>query len=235
MVTTLRVVTWNVEHGAGWAEAAEALGTRPALRDADLIVLQELDEHTVARMADRVGMSAVYHPAAVHPRTRRNFGNAILSRWPLHDDRRLGLPHTSWVDGFARAAVIATATIAGRRLRVYSVHLSHLLEIPYWRITDQLRAVVRDAATSPDPVLVAGDLNSITAGRLMERAGYHWVTRQVGRTRWIWSIDHVFVRGLAPEGARAGVERDATLPSDHHPVWAVVPLDGFLSTSGVRT
>jgi endonuclease/exonuclease/phosphatase family metal-dependent hydrolase len=228
----LRIVTWNIELGRDAARAAEVLRSREALRDADVIVLQELHDDAVAEIAGRLGMQRAYHPADVHPRTRRNFGNAILSRWPVSEDRLVRLPHPSWVDGFRRAAVTATVHAGPRRIRVYAVHLSHLLEIPYWRITDQLRAVERDAAGSGDPVVIAGDLNSLTAGHMLVRRGYRWVTRGIGPTRRFFSIDHVFVRNLPATAARAGVVRDRLLPGDHRPVWAVV---GLGATSSART
>ena len=68
----------------------------------------------------------------------------------------------------------------------------------------QARAVLEDAARHPGPAVVAGDLNRRGVGRLFEAHGWRWLTRDVGRTHWVWSFDHVFVRGVDAGSARAG-------------------------------
>ena len=90
----------------------------------------------------------------------------------------------------------------------------------------QAQAVVDDAATSPDPVLIAGDLNRMGAGRVFARAGYHWLTRDVGRTHHVWSFDHVFLRGLEPRGVRSASVGEALATSDHRAVWTTLDFDG---------
>ena len=73
---------------------------------------------------------------------------------------------------------------------------------------------------------MAGDFNSHGLGDRLVAAGYHWLTRDVGPTTRRFSFDHVFVRGLSFEEARAGVAREVKDASDHRPVW--VDLDGLV-------
>lgn len=221
-VGEILVVTWNVQWGERAEAAARILDSVPRLRDADVLVLQELDESGVALIADRLGLGYVYYPATLHPRTGRHFGTALLSPWPLTEDRKLVLPHLARFIGTGRTAVIATLLVGGRRLRVYGLHLATPLGVGPRGIEDQLRAVMRDAERSRDPVVVAGDLNSASVGGLLAEAGYAWPTQHVGpTTRWL-PLDHVFTRGLAVAAARAGAVQLDDPPSDHRPVWTVV-------------
>src|SRR5262249_8132088 len=86
-----------------------------------------------------------------------------------------------------------------------------------------------DAALSPDPVVIAGDLNSHGLGQDFAKAGYAWLTRDVGPTVSELGVlklayDHVFAKGLvaATPGPAVGVVRDNKKSSAHHPVWALL-------------
>ena len=217
--STLRVVTWNVQWGRQPEAAAELIEHHERLRSADILLLQEMNERAVAIMAERLGMGYVYYPATVHPRVKHHVGNAILSPWPITDDRKLLLPRLGWLGGTGRAAVVATVSVGEHRLRVYSLHLATAFEVGHGGIEDQLRTVIHDAAESPDPVVIGGDFNSTRVGGLLVEAGYDWITQRIGRTAWILPIDHVFVRGLEVR-ATAGTVFEENLPSDHRPVWA---------------
>ena len=90
---------------------------------------------------------------------------------------------------------------------------------------DQVQAILEDAAGSPDPVVIAGDLNSRGLAPLFEKAGYQWLTRDVHDTAGWFDLDHVFARGLHPAAQPpAGVEQSRGA-SDHKPVWAVLRFD----------
>ena len=217
--SALRVVTWNVQWGRRPEAAAELIASHGRLRSADILLLQEMNEQAVAIIAERIGMGYVYYPATLHPRVKHHVGNAILSRWPITDDRKLLLPRLGFFGGTGRAAVVATVSVGEHRLRVYSLHLATAFEIGHGGIEDQLRTIIRDAADSPDPVVIGGDFNSTRVGGLLVEAGYDWVTQRIGRTAWILPIDHLFVRGMEVR-ATAGTVFEENLPSDHRPVWA---------------
>jgi len=216
----IRVVTFNIKYGRQVARAIEAL-SRPPLAGADLIVLQEMDARGVASIAEALGMGYVYYPAAVPPRSGRDFGNAILSPWPIEAGKKIVLPHLSRIVHEARAAVRATVRVGDRPLRVYSVHLGSPLGISGRKRREQAQAVVADADDSLHPVVVAGDFNSKGIGTQFVAAGYAWPTERVGRTTALFSFDHIFTRGLCPFGeVGAGVSREGPKASDHLPVWA---------------
>jgi endonuclease/exonuclease/phosphatase family metal-dependent hydrolase len=121
--------------------------------------------------------------------------------------------------------VAGTVRISGRRVRVYAVHLGTLIDIGPSGQEDQARAILRDADTSSIPVIIAGDLNSVQAGKVFEHGGYAWPTKGLGHTYALFDFDHIFVRGLpVPASFTAGIVRDSLNVSDHRPVWAVVAL-----------
>jgi endonuclease/exonuclease/phosphatase family metal-dependent hydrolase len=152
-------------------------------------------------------------------------GNAILSRWPITDDRKLVLPHDAWLIGTGRAAVIATVTVRGESLRVYGVHFATAMAVGDHGIRDQLRTVIRNADSTAGPVLIAGDFNSTRAGGLLLDQGYTWHTRRIGPTAaGGLALDHIFTRNLPIAGSRVGSVNRKQLPSDHRPVWALITL-----------
>jgi endonuclease/exonuclease/phosphatase family metal-dependent hydrolase len=216
----LRVVTFNIRYGRRASAAAELLRNDSRLSGADVIALQEMDEVGTELIARELSMNYVYYPAAIHPVARRNFGNAILSRWPLEDDVKIVLPHRGRLRKSVRIAVGATMRIPGREpVRVYSVHLETPVSISGRGRRDQAEAILADAARHPR-VIVAGDFNSKGILELFARNGFRWVTRRVGRTISRFSWDHVAVKGLRlRDCASAGALADSRKVSDHRPVW----------------
>jgi len=223
----LRVVTFNIKYGRQAAAAAELLKNDPHLAAADLIVLQEMDEASTEMIARALSVNYVYYPATLHPVAKKNFGNAVLSRWPLDDDVKLVLPHRGRLRKAVRIAVGATMRIPGREpIRVYSVHLETPVSISGKGRRDQAEAILADAAQHPR-VIVAGDFNSRGILDLFARRGYRWLTRRVGRTIARFSWDHIAVKGLRlRDCASVGALANARRVSDHRPVWADLMDDG---------
>jgi endonuclease/exonuclease/phosphatase family metal-dependent hydrolase len=218
-----RVVTFNVKFAREVDRAAQLLGEHPELRAADIVALQEMDAEGTERIARALGMDYVYYPAIRHPGTDRDFGNAILSRWPLRDDRKLVLPYHSRFRDMQRIAVSATAATPLGPVRVYSVHLETPGGIAGVNRQRQAAAVIKDAERYPR-VIVAGDMNSRAVGEVFEWYGFRWVSKDLGSTISFFAWDHVFTRGLNVVEGRAGVVRDNRGASDHLPVWVVLDV-----------
>lgn len=221
----LVVATFNIRYARRIDAAAEILRSQASLQEADLIALQEMDEAGASRLARALGFHWVYYPAAVHPRAGAegrggDFGNAVLSRWPITDDYKLVLPGRSFPQGLRRIAVAADIAAPGGPIRVYSVHL----ETPFAMLpadrAAQIGAILQDAAGSPaGAVIVAGDFNGRgAAGQAFASRGFDWPTRNAAPTVRGFAWDHVFGRGL-PEAPTAGVGVDLVGASDHRPVW----------------
>lgn len=214
----VQVVSFNIQYGEEVEGALALIRRTPELAGADLILLQEMDAEGTERLARALEMGWVYYPAIV--REGKLFGNAILSRWPLSDDRKLILPHRSWFGDTQRIAVAATATIRGETVRVYSVHLATPVNQGRPEREDQFRTVLADAERYPR-VILGGDLNSDSLGELAVERGYFWPTRDGPRTVWFGRADHLLYRGLLPPwGLRSGTVENVGEVSDHRPVWA---------------
>jgi endonuclease/exonuclease/phosphatase family metal-dependent hydrolase len=224
---SLLIVTFNIEYALHVDRALAALRSHPKLKDADLIAVQEMDAPGTEALARGLGLNYVYYPAALHPQTKRDVGDAILTPWPIESTFKLPLPHKSRGLGQSRAAAGALVRVGGRLLRVYSLHLGSPFGASPGHRRDQIDVVLCDARESPDPVVIAGDFNSSKIGSRLEAAGYAWLTRGVGPTAHRFSFDHVFVRGPIFGDATAGVGRDVKDASDHRPVWARVRVLGL--------
>ena len=222
----LRVVTYNVQWGKHVDRAINVLTTRAPLPDADIVVLQEMDAEGTRRIADALGMAWVYYPAAVHPKLGHDFGNAILSRWPIVADEKLLLPHIGGLRHAQRIATAATVLVGALQVRVYSAHLGTPSDIRPSKRRDQADAILADARTYP-LVIVAGDMNSHGIGKEFVAHGFVWPTEHNGFTTAVFNWDHVFLKGFAapsPDRKLTGIVRDTLGTSDHDPVWAVAQL-----------
>ncbi len=223
----MRVVSWNIEMGRGVDEAASHLTANTDLRDADIVLLQEMDPVSTRELADLIGMDSRYTAAAAHTRTGLPFGNAVLSRWPMSAAVEVPLPHVARIQGQPRSATATTVEVDGRPILTYSVHLETVL-LRLHRRVHQVRTVASHAETpSTVPVVVGGDFNSASqrsrrafdhqmgvAG--MTRVSSHQATtfERFGRS---FTLDHLYARGL--RATRTGVVGNVTA-SDHLPIWS---------------
>jgi endonuclease/exonuclease/phosphatase family metal-dependent hydrolase len=228
----LRVVTFNIAYAVKVDLALELLREDPSLEGLDVLALQEMDAPGTEQLARHLGMNSVYVPSAVHPKTDRDFGCAILSPWPLVEPGKVVLPIAAIGSGVRRSAARATVLWGRKRVRVYSVHLPSPLGVTGAARRQQLKVILADAEDFSGPVVLTGDFNSRDVGKQLVEAGYSWPTRDVGSTSTFsvfgirlvgMSIDHIFARGLeSPTGVdAAGVVQDNRGASDHRPVWAL--------------
>ena len=164
------------------------------------------------------------------------YGNALLSRLPLRDIGFFHIPPAPvvvplFVPGHGavlareepRVAVIAHVdTGAGEGVTVVGTHLPF---VPGWNRV-QLKRLVGDLASRPDPLLLLGDLN--LRGRAPARVT-GWTplvtapTFPVDRPRW--QLDHALLRGdLAAFGEVTATGNPELDVSDHRAVTVDVDL-----------
>jgi endonuclease/exonuclease/phosphatase family metal-dependent hydrolase len=219
----LRVVTFNVAYAQRITEAIAALRTPPLL-GADVVALQEMDAPGTAALAQALGMNYVYYPSSRHPKTGRDFGNAVLSPWPIEESRKVLLPGRARVSHQARAAAAAVVRVGGRRIAVYSVHLTSPWGMGGGGRARQADAVLADAEKSTHPIIVVGDFNSSGIGKRFRARGFDWPTEKVGDSAGPFSFDHVFLRGFSAwPKTITGVAKGGPRASDHWPVWTFLP------------
>jgi endonuclease/exonuclease/phosphatase family metal-dependent hydrolase len=227
----IKVVTWNIKFSEEIEQAIKELMEVPELKGADILLLQEMDEEGVEAIARALEYNYVYFPASVHSRHGRNFGNAILSKWPLANPAKLMLPHENPQNGQRRIATRAETTIGDEKLLVYSVHTETAV-LGGEKRYEQVQAIVDDISDDPTHVLVGGDFNTLTDGEIAELEGQFvpagLIRGSAGADPTVekggvdFSLDHIFTKGGPVIGNGVWTESDA---SDHSPVWVRMNLE----------
>ncbi len=232
---TLKAVTWNIAFAEKIEQAIVELQAIDELRPADVLLLQEMDEVGTEEIARALGYNYVYYPASVHSHHGRNFGNAVLSRWPIVDSAKIILPHKNPSNKQIRIAVRATIEVEGRQIPVYSVHTE-----TFWlgsaQRNDQIAALAAaaasDLAQGLDYVIIGGDFNTATSASLnaltskLEEVGLLRVSQNAGNSLGLAgigvSLDHIFASNMTPQST--GIST-LTKASDHYPLWVLLELD----------
>jgi len=218
----LTVCSFNIEFAEHITEALDDLSGDENLRACSVVLLQEMDWPGARRIAEARALDVVYYPGSVHH--GKDFGNAVLSRWPIVSDSKLILPHRNPTNGRIRIAVSATLDVPFLPVTAYSVHSDTPWLGPSARL-DQAEAIAADTARFDGPLVVGGDFNTSDPGSvestvaLFDARAFTWATREVppgvDGALGALTIDHVFVKGLSVTSA-------GTVPthaSDHQPIW----------------
>lgn len=189
-----------------------------------------MDEAGTERIARELGLNYVYFPAAIEPTYGKNFGNAVLTRWPIIDSQKLILPHKSFSNRMNRIATRATIRIHGVDILVYSVHTESVFTFSQFR-EDQYTSVLDNVGPSAKLVIVGGDFNTFTQADVKEidenfkQAGFMRASEGSGHSLVKYGIevssDHIFTKGLVVK--EAGKLAGATA-SDHLPIWVTLML-----------
>ena len=137
----LRVVSYNLAFGRNVPAAIAALETGP-LAGADLVLMQEMDAPGVDQIAKALGLRYVYYPASV--KHDQDWGNAVLSRWPLVEDHKLLLPYADPFSNSRRIATAARIDIGGREALIYSTHIA-TPSLGLGARLEQLETIIDDA------------------------------------------------------------------------------------------
>ncbi len=224
----LTVVSYNIEFGLRFREAARELNSYP-FKDADVILLQEMDEHSTVFLAEQLNYNYLYFPMNRHPKYGKRFGNAILSKWPLSKPEKIILPHKHPISRLKRGITAADITYGDLIIRTYSLHLETVLLSQSKRIGQLQWAMDHISTTAEDqPVIFGGDFNSGLYGdvkKMVEVCKNHdlaWNTQDIGSTFRRFgiirpSMDHIFSRGF--EHLASGKLRESSA-SDHSPIWS---------------
>jgi endonuclease/exonuclease/phosphatase family metal-dependent hydrolase len=250
----LRVVTFNV-HGQPGDAIAEALRSDRALRDADLIVLEEVhrDDRTgdwcsgACGLARQLGFHAVFAPG--HDNGAGSDGVAIVSRAPITSAQVIELPYFDvHFNSGRRVALAATINLGDQPITVYAVHLDNRITAGDRRA--QVAPVLRHAAQQRTPIIMAGDFNTspftwishvlpiLTTtqdDRLEELVRDHGLATPVAESgatsRFLgMKLDAIYTRGF--ETLRFATSNAKEI-SDHLALWAVLRA-GARTTAAAR-
>lgn len=247
-LSSIRILTWNIERGTQLNVIARNLEDNPA----DLCLLQEVDWKTnrtgqadvALELAKRLHLNVSYgiefEELSQESGQRAFIGQATLTRLPIRKSRVLRFrtqsgfwkPH-SWIPSNvplmqrrlgSRIALITELEFARRLLVVYNVHLES--RSMGWIQASQLDEIIGDLKTYPPntPAILAGDLNSKYFPsrylRKLERQGFRSsIGERIERTHTVaMALDWIFARG--PVNLQGGHVRRDFKGSDHYPVFA---------------
>ncbi len=227
---TLKVVNWNISFSNRIDEAIEVLTGVEELRDADLLLLQEMEADSVDEIAQALNYDYIYYPASVHRRHEKDFGEAILSKWPIKQHSKVVLPNSVPVINQTRIAVKAEIMIDGIEMDVYNTHLESVWMFQIGGDT-QVDFLADQIGADGGYVFLGGDFNTWSEGSitaLEDRFGQIGLDRVSARTDYTFlyrglklTMDHLFARGAS--NYKSGVWHGTTV-SDHFPVWVMLQM-----------
>ena len=158
----LTVMTYNIHQGFDLHGRHDLEGIAQAIEDAQpqIVALQEVPRGWVVNgsvdalgwLAQRLRMHAAWGPAA-----DPNWGNAILSRYPIIDVSNRPMPNNDDLR-FDRAYIVATIDLGDRQVQVVATHLHHIERESHHRFP-QVRALLEHVDWSR-PTILLGDLNA---------------------------------------------------------------------------
>jgi endonuclease/exonuclease/phosphatase family metal-dependent hydrolase len=246
----VRVLTWNIHKCIGGLDRRYdpmRIAETIAHYAPDVMLLQEVDEGARRsngdRQVDLLGEVLGYHHRAffsnVQVRGGGEYGNAILSRYPIVETRNVDL---SIRMKKKRSVLHAVCRIRkdglDRTLHLYNMHLG----LAQFERRIQLRSFLDSHPfrhlDGHTPVVVGGDLNDVwgSLGRLLLPAGFRGVDRKP-RTFPAWAplrpLDSLYVRGdLDLAHLERGETELARRASDHRPLIADVEIHGHAPHHG---
>lgn len=225
----LTLVTYNI-HGAigtdGKFSPARIASVLSRL-NADIVALQEVPlggEHwpnVLHQLEDWLPLVGVEAPT--FSVGQRRFGNAILTRFPVLETRRINL---SLPNREPRGALDADIHCMGQRLRVIATHLG----LRASERTHQVECLLEAFDSGQMPVILMGDVNEwFVWGRGLRRLVSHFRSVPAPATfpsRWpMFALDRIWIRPRH-RLLRVSVHRDdeARRASDHLPLVAQIQL-----------
>lgn len=221
----LKIFTFNTEFSKNLDQIINLIKLNNHLYNVDIIFLQEIDDESSFKVAKDLKYNFSYIPSAIHPKTNKNFGNAILSKWDIVKTEKIILPNKGKFNDLQRSAVKSIINFNGSNIQVYNVHFGTPLQLSSKYRFQQAELIFKDAVKSDYPVIVAGDFNDKDIPELALSYGFEWPTENIGSTTFIFSWDHVVTKDLDLVTANsAGVVSDNLGASDHKPVWAEFAL-----------
>lgn len=237
----LKMVSLNI-HGVRSSQGIEeSLAASANLADADLYLLQEVEETEAERAAEdlgaRLGMGSLFAAAETREGGQLH-GLAILSRYPLQEPSVIRLPHNRLrVNTRCRIALAATVDGPVGPVRVVNLHLD--TRISAEKRLEQLSPILESARSFQGPFILAGDFNTQDfhwVGSVLPVPRFRFQAKQLrqqlesegfstpfqdGTKTHSWAplkLDWIFTRGVAVRGH--GLE--AVEFSDHRALWVTV-------------
>ena len=237
----LRVVTFNVQRETA-ANVIKGIHSDPKLREADLLILEEVHRvepasepcSAACSLGRDLGYYTLYAPG--HMQGDGSDGVAILSRAPLLSAEVIELPDIDvHVNSGRRVALVATVLVDEVPVTVYAVHLTNRLTVKERK--EQMLPILAHVAAQSTPVIMGGDFNTspftwiggllpIPIGtqddhleELVQQYGLDTPVAESGATsRYLgMKLDAIYTRGFDTKNFAVS---NAEEVSDHCALWA---------------
>lgn len=229
MSGTVRVATWNIRGGVGADGRFDLRRVVDLIHRAtpDIVALQEVDsrhstpehEHPFVFLRRALGAHSVEARSIVS--SDGDYGQILISRWPLSDIR---IHDISVEQREPRRAIEAEVASPHGPLRMVTTHLG----LTFGERRRQTAALVEMAARAPYTTVMAGDFNDwIWRGSVQHAIHRVLPARTWHRTFPSWlpliRLDRIYCK---PHDALAGSWTDAAASaiSDHLPVFAEIKV-----------
>ena len=174
---SLRVMTYNI-YGAratSPANAADLDAIAEVIRrqNPDFVTLNEIDVftnrtgkdvHQARDLAEKLGME--WHFSKAIDRDGGEYGDAVLSKYPILEKRSYRLPCAAEQPGEDRSLCVIRVQIDGKDLYVASTHLDHLSGDASRLVQATEIRRIRDTELEGDLIL-CGDLNAIPSSNVI--------------------------------------------------------------------
>jgi len=225
----LHIVSYNIKYAKKVDRAICELAESDILNKADLILLQEMDERGTDFIAQQLGFNYVYFPASMHRRNFRNFGNAVLSVFPVVDAQKILLPHEDPTSDQRRMATYAKVDVNGIQMGIISAH-TQVFWFGHRRQREEQFSNISNFGEY-EYSIIGGDFNSVLQKDIdflddvFLSNGFYRGTENVGYTHKLgpfkFALDHIFVKGMPV--VQAG-KVETVKASDHYPVWITTQM-----------
>jgi endonuclease/exonuclease/phosphatase family metal-dependent hydrolase len=223
----ITVVSYNIAFALNIETAIDEFKENQEIQNADIILLQEMDPSGVEKFAKTLKYNYVYYPATYYTIRKIDFGNAVLSKWPIKEHSKIILPHNDLVFSMGRAAVTGVIDISGNEILACSAH-TEFIQTP-WRKKDQAAALAKNIDIGYDNIIIGGDFNTFlpytknvfdkvfSDSGFVRASGNLGVTARESYLNWFtFELDRIYSKGFNVVGS--GILKSATA-SDHKPVW----------------
>jgi endonuclease/exonuclease/phosphatase family metal-dependent hydrolase len=228
----LTVMTYNIHHAnpppkPGFIDV-DAIAAAINKQRPDIVALQEVDVNT--------GRSKLNEAALLAEKTKMNFyfakaidydggayGVAILSKYSLSNGTTHRLPTREGTNGEPRVLATASITVNGQNIVIACTHLD--AQRSDTNRVLQINAIMEILQKEPNPVILAGDLNSTAGSTVINTLDQHFLrsclqncTFTIPAEAPVKQIDFIAIKPADAFSIKAHQVIDEKYASDHLPV-----------------
>jgi len=231
----IKVVSYNIEESKNIDQAIWELRNTDELVNSDILLLQEMDENGVLKIADSLDMNYVYFPISNYKKDNRNVGNAVLANRIIGKTKKTILPNEPFIGKGRRMSCSAVLLIENKEVSIHSIHLETIVMRRKKRV-EQLQFIldaINDESSNIKHFIIGGDFNTMfdkdifAMNEILVNNGFNSNSENIGKTGTVPfdviepQLDHIYSKGFQfiDKGKCSACEA-----SDHKPIWAIIKI-----------